>query len=332
MRRPEIETAARAHGRGRGRRRRRRPRPRHAVHRVHGRRAARPHRRVRRRRSPPPAPGPTPAPTGRPAPGPPNTCAPTGARRCPTELAALVAAWRPDDAYTGMLSAGGFDMPAESVAVVAIEELVVHGWDLARAIGRPYESTPAELAVHRRLLRPLRSGAARRGLRTRAARRCRARPDSTGRSRRSGRDPEWSPGPLTNPSARRPRRPAMPTITPNLWFDTQALEAAEFYTSVFPNSEITNVSHYTEAGPREAGMVLTVDFALDGQRYTAINGGPEFTFDRGGLAPRELHGPGRGRRVLGEARRRRRVRPVRLAQGPLRPLVADRPGRHGGTT
>ena len=71
----------------------------------------------------------------------------------------------------------------------------------------------------------------------------------------------------------------MPTITPNLWFDTEALEAAEFYTSVFPNSEITNVSHYTDAGPREAGTVLTVDFSLDGQRYTAINGGPEFTFD-----------------------------------------------------
>jgi predicted 3-demethylubiquinone-9 3-methyltransferase (glyoxalase superfamily) len=71
----------------------------------------------------------------------------------------------------------------------------------------------------------------------------------------------------------------MPTITPNLWFDTQALEAAEFYTSIFPNSEITNVSHYGEAGPRETGMVLTVDFVLDGQRFTAINGGPEFTFD-----------------------------------------------------
>jgi len=70
----------------------------------------------------------------------------------------------------------------------------------------------------------------------------------------------------------------MPGITPNLWFDTEALEAAEFYTSVFPNSEITNVSHYTDAGPREAGMVLTVDFVLDGQRYTAINGGPDFPF------------------------------------------------------
>jgi len=71
----------------------------------------------------------------------------------------------------------------------------------------------------------------------------------------------------------------MPRITPNLWFDTEGLEAAEFYVSVFPNSKITNVSHYGEAGPRPAGMVLTVEFELDGQPFTAINGGPEFTFD-----------------------------------------------------
>jgi predicted 3-demethylubiquinone-9 3-methyltransferase (glyoxalase superfamily) len=71
----------------------------------------------------------------------------------------------------------------------------------------------------------------------------------------------------------------VPRITPNLWFDTQGDEAAEFYVSIFPNSKITNVTHYTEVGPREAGMVLTVDFVLDGQEFTAINGGPEFTFD-----------------------------------------------------
>jgi predicted 3-demethylubiquinone-9 3-methyltransferase (glyoxalase superfamily) len=70
----------------------------------------------------------------------------------------------------------------------------------------------------------------------------------------------------------------MPQITPNLWFDTQSEQAAEFYVSVFPNSKITNVTHYGEAGPREAGTVLTVDFVLDGQPYTAINGGPDFTF------------------------------------------------------
>ena len=67
-------------------------------------------------------------------------------------------------------------------------------------------------------------------------------------------------------------------ITPNLWFDAQAEEAAQYYCSIFPNSKITNVTHYGEAGPREAGMVMTVDFVLDGQEYTAINGGPEFTF------------------------------------------------------
>src|SRR3954452_7943540 len=68
-------------------------------------------------------------------------------------------------------------------------------------------------------------------------------------------------------------------ITPNLWFDTEAEEAAEFYTSVFKNSRIVNVTRYTEAGPREAGMVMTVDFELDGQRFTGINGGTQFSFD-----------------------------------------------------
>jgi predicted 3-demethylubiquinone-9 3-methyltransferase (glyoxalase superfamily) len=70
----------------------------------------------------------------------------------------------------------------------------------------------------------------------------------------------------------------MPRITPNLWFDTESEEAAEHYVSIFPNSKVTNVTHYTAAGPRPEGTVLTVDFELDGQTFTAINGGPEFTF------------------------------------------------------
>jgi predicted 3-demethylubiquinone-9 3-methyltransferase (glyoxalase superfamily) len=70
----------------------------------------------------------------------------------------------------------------------------------------------------------------------------------------------------------------MPRITPNLWFDTQSEEAAEFYCSIFPDSKITNVTYYSDAGPRPAGTVLTVDFVLDGQEFTAINGGPEFIF------------------------------------------------------
>jgi predicted 3-demethylubiquinone-9 3-methyltransferase (glyoxalase superfamily) len=68
-------------------------------------------------------------------------------------------------------------------------------------------------------------------------------------------------------------------IVTNLWFDTEAEEAAAFYTSVFKNSQISTVMHYTDAGPRKAGMVMTVEFELDGQRFVAINGGPEFTFD-----------------------------------------------------
>ena len=71
----------------------------------------------------------------------------------------------------------------------------------------------------------------------------------------------------------------MPKIVPNLWFDTQALEAAEHYVSVFPGSEITAVHHYTEAGPGREGEVVTVDFTLDGQPHTALNGGPQFTLD-----------------------------------------------------
>ena len=70
----------------------------------------------------------------------------------------------------------------------------------------------------------------------------------------------------------------MPPITPNLWFDTESKEAAEFYVSVFPNSEIANVSYYGDAGPGPAGTVLTVEFLLDGQEFTAINGGPQFPF------------------------------------------------------
>jgi predicted 3-demethylubiquinone-9 3-methyltransferase (glyoxalase superfamily) len=70
----------------------------------------------------------------------------------------------------------------------------------------------------------------------------------------------------------------MPSITPFLWFDDQAEDAARFYTSVFPNSRITQVTHYGAAGPREAGTVMTVAFELDGRPFTALNGGPEFTF------------------------------------------------------
>jgi predicted 3-demethylubiquinone-9 3-methyltransferase (glyoxalase superfamily) len=70
----------------------------------------------------------------------------------------------------------------------------------------------------------------------------------------------------------------MPAPTPFLWFDTGAEQAAEFYTSVFPNSKIVEVTHYGSAGPRPEGMVMTVAFELDGQKFVALNGGPQFSF------------------------------------------------------
>jgi predicted 3-demethylubiquinone-9 3-methyltransferase (glyoxalase superfamily) len=68
-------------------------------------------------------------------------------------------------------------------------------------------------------------------------------------------------------------------IVPNLWFDTQAEEAAGFYISVFKNSRIVSTTRYPEGAPREAGMVMTVEFELHGQRFVGINGGADFKFD-----------------------------------------------------
>ena len=70
----------------------------------------------------------------------------------------------------------------------------------------------------------------------------------------------------------------MQTVTPCLWFDTDGEEAANFYVSVFPNSRIVNVARYGSAGPRPEGMVMTVEFELDGQPFVALNGGPDFSF------------------------------------------------------
>ena len=70
----------------------------------------------------------------------------------------------------------------------------------------------------------------------------------------------------------------MSNLTPCLWFDTQGEEAAEFYTSVFPNSKIDHTARYGPAGPRPEGSVMTVEFELDGQKFVALNGGPQFTF------------------------------------------------------
>jgi predicted 3-demethylubiquinone-9 3-methyltransferase (glyoxalase superfamily) len=71
----------------------------------------------------------------------------------------------------------------------------------------------------------------------------------------------------------------MPNVTPWLWFDTEGEEAAEFYTSLFPNSKIVEVTRYGSANPRQEGTVMTVLFTLDGQRVGALNGGPQYTFN-----------------------------------------------------
>jgi predicted 3-demethylubiquinone-9 3-methyltransferase (glyoxalase superfamily) len=67
-------------------------------------------------------------------------------------------------------------------------------------------------------------------------------------------------------------------VTPNLWFDTQAEEAANFYCSIFPNSRVVSIARYPEGAPGPAGEIMTVEYELDGQRYVHINGGPQFTF------------------------------------------------------
>jgi len=70
----------------------------------------------------------------------------------------------------------------------------------------------------------------------------------------------------------------MQKITPFLWFDGKAEEAMNFYTSIFKNSEIVSVMRCGEAGPGPEGSVMSVTFRLDGQEFTALNGGPHFTF------------------------------------------------------
>jgi predicted 3-demethylubiquinone-9 3-methyltransferase (glyoxalase superfamily) len=70
----------------------------------------------------------------------------------------------------------------------------------------------------------------------------------------------------------------MQKITPFLWFDDQAEEAARFYASIFDNSKVGSITHYSEGGPRPKGTVMTVEFQLDGQDFVALNGGPMFKF------------------------------------------------------
>jgi len=93
----------------------------------------------------------------------------------------------------------------------------------------------------------------------------------------------WSLSTAAQPTKEIPMQVHQKKITPCLWFDDQAEEAAQFYTGIFKNSEIVSISRYGEAGHeihgKPAGSVLTVEFQLDGQRFTALNGGPYFKFN-----------------------------------------------------
>ena len=99
--------------------------------------------------------------------------------------------------------------------------------------------------------------------------------------------------------------PITQRIAPCLWFDHQAEEAAKFYVSVFKNSKITSVARYSEVGheihKQPAGSVMTVAFELDGQPFTALNGGPVLQVQRGGLAAGLLRHAAGDRLLLGQA-------------------------------
>jgi predicted 3-demethylubiquinone-9 3-methyltransferase (glyoxalase superfamily) len=108
-------------------------------------------------------------------------------------------------------------------------------------------------------------------------------------------------------------------ITPCLWFDSEAEEAARFYVSVFRNARVGKISRYGKEGfeihGRPEGSVMTVEFEIEGQSFTALNGGPHFKFNRGDLIPDSVRDAGGGRPLLGETLRWWRGPAMRLAQG-----------------
>ena len=121
----------------------------------------------------------------------------------------------------------------------------------------------------------------------------------------------------------------MQKITPCLWFDDNAEEAVKFYTSLFKNSKILQVSHYGEAGSsvagRPKGSVMTITFQLEGQEFMALNGGPHFKPTPAISLMVNCENPGGDRSILGQALGRGWDATVRLAHGQIRRFLADRP-------
>ena len=117
----------------------------------------------------------------------------------------------------------------------------------------------------------------------------------------------------------------MPNVTPWLWFDTEGEEAADFYTSVFPNSKIVEVTRYGSANPQQEGAVMTVTFDLDGQQISVLNGGPQYKFNEAVSFMVECADQAEVDyywNALSEGGEQ--GGPVRMAEGPLRAVVADR--------
>ena len=118
-------------------------------------------------------------------------------------------------------------------------------------------------------------------------------------------------------------------FTTCLWFDGQAEEAANYYASIFESSKIGKVSHYTEAGPRPAGSVLTVEFELNGQKFVALNGGPEFTFNEAISFQVFCEDQDEVDYYWNKLSEGGEEGPVRLAQGQVRRVLAGDPeGAH----
>jgi len=119
----------------------------------------------------------------------------------------------------------------------------------------------------------------------------------------------------------------MHKITPFLWFDGKAEEAAKFYASIFKNSKIGKITRYGKEGyeihRRPSGTVMTVEFQIDGQKFVALNGGPEFKFTEAVSFAVGCNVAGRSGHVLGKTRRGRGGKRMRLAQGQVWPIMAD---------
>ena len=121
-------------------------------------------------------------------------------------------------------------------------------------------------------------------------------------------------------------------IFPNLWFDGQAEEAANFYVEVFEDAKILNVGKYPEGSPGQAGTVMYVDFELNGVRFVGINGGPQFKFSEAISFQIDCEDQAEVDYFWDRLTARRRGEPMRLAQGSVRALLAGRPDGDGGSS